>query len=63
MTNQKEKYHKCYYSSFSSEIAQDYQQQVRQKHPSRPVYPSSKYLVKNSLKKQDKYWEYLGIDN
>jgi hypothetical protein len=25
--------------------------------------PSSKYLVKNSVKKQDKYWDYLGIDN
>jgi len=25
--------------------------------------PSSKNLVKNSLKKQDKYWEYSGIDN
>jgi hypothetical protein len=25
--------------------------------------PSSKYLVKNSLKKQDKHWDYMGINN
>ena len=38
MTNQnkKGKYHKCYYCQFETDIAQDYQQHVRRKHPSRP---------------------------
>jgi len=62
------KYFECYYcksNTFKTDNDFEYQNHVEQtsKLARLPVYPSRKYLVKNSLKKQDKYWEYLGIDN
>jgi hypothetical protein len=36
---------------------------VERNDSSRPVYPSRRYLEKNSIEKQGRYWEYMGIDN
>jgi len=55
------KYLKCYYCSFATDIDLEYQQHVKQKHPSKPVYSTISQIQKYSLKPQNKIWENLGL--
>lgn len=50
-------YFHCYLCDFETDIDKEWQDHVKEKHPSMPVYPSLYFLRKNNLKPQNKIWE------
>jgi hypothetical protein len=56
------KYLKCYFCDFSTDIDSEYQKHVERNHPSKPVYPTIRQIQELGLKPQDKIWESLGLE-
>jgi len=62
MSERKRKYFKCYYCNFTTDEDIEYQTHVKQRHPSKPVYPTIRQIREYDLEPQDKNWETLGVE-